>query len=147
LLARLSGGRIGWAIEATTNEALLRNRDKYLIALEQALRQDRTERMGLAQQLCQNPQVVPDVLELWQGWWRDLLLAKSGNTRALINVDRESTIAHEAQRFTWNEMLTCLNAVQRAAQQVEQNVSPCLALEVLLLRMPRLSLEADPTVG
>jgi DNA polymerase-3 subunit delta' len=147
LLARLSQGRIGWAIEASTNEALLRNRDKYLVALEQALRQDRTERMGLAQQLCQNAQVLPNVLELWQSWWRDLLLAKSRNMQALTNVDHEPTIVSEAQRFTWTEMLACLDAVQRAAQQLEQNVSPCLTLEVLLLKMPRLSLEADSNVG
>jgi DNA polymerase-3 subunit delta' len=142
LVARLSEGRIGWAIEASTNDALLRNREKYLVALEQILRQERTERMGLAQQLCQNPHILPDIFDLWQSWWRDLLLAKSGNADALTNVDREQTIRQEAQHCTLTEIGACLHAIQRAAQQVEQNVNPCLALEVLLLGMPSLPAEA-----
>ena len=137
LLARLSEGRIGWAIEASNNDTLLRNREKYFVALEQALRQERTARMRLAQQLSQNPLALPDVFDSWQSWWRDLLLAKSGNVHALTNADREQTVLNEAQHYTLGEILFCLRAVQHAAQQVEQNVNPRLALEVLLLRMPR----------
>ncbi len=143
LLARLSEGRIGWAIEASSNDALLRNREKYLVVLEQMLRQKRTERISLAQQLSQNPQGLPEIFDLWQGWWRDLLLARSGNIQALTNVDREQTVLHEAQLYTLREIRDCLRAIQHAAQQVEQNVNPSLALEVLLLRMPRLSSDAS----
>jgi DNA polymerase-3 subunit delta' len=138
LLARLSEGRIGWAIEASNDDSLLRNREKYFIALEQALEQKRTARMSLAQQLSQNPLVLPEVFDLWQSWWRDLLLAKSGNVHALTNVDRQQTVLNEAQHYTVGQILSCLRAIQRTAQQVEQNVNPRLALEVLLLRMPRL---------
>jgi DNA polymerase-3 subunit delta' len=93
--------------------------------------------MSLAQQLSQNPLVLPDVFDLWQSWWRDLLLAKSGNVHALTNVDRQQTVLNEAQHYTVGEILSCLRGIQRTAQQVEQNVNPRLALEVLLLRMPR----------
>jgi len=143
LLARLSEGRIGWAIEASSNDALLRNREKYLIALEQILQQERTERMSLAQQLSQNPQCLPEVFDLWQSWWRDLMLAKTGNVQALTNVDRQQTVLNEAKRHTLSEIRDCLHAIQRAAEQVEQNVNPGLALEVLLLRLPRLPSEAS----
>lgn len=139
LLARLSGGRIGWAIEACSNEALLREREKYLVALEQALGQKRTERMRLAQQLSQFPEILPELLDLWQNWWRDLLLAKSGNIQAVTNVDREQTVLHESQQYTLNEIWACLRALERAAKQIEQNVNPCLALEVLLLSLPHRS--------
>jgi DNA polymerase-3 subunit delta' len=137
VLARLSGGRIGWAIEASRDDALLRSREKYLVALEQTIRQERTDRVGLAQQLSQNPQGLPEVLDLWQGWWRDLLLAKSGNLQALVNVDRQQTISSEAQDYTLSEIESCLRSIERAAQQIEQNVNATLAMEVLLLSMPR----------
>jgi DNA polymerase-3 subunit delta' len=136
-LARLSGGRIGWAIEASQDDTLLRTREKYLVALEQALRQERTDRVGLAQQLSQNPQGLPEVLDLWQGWWRDLLLAKSGNLQALVNIDRQQTVSNEAQRYTLNEIQSCLRSIEHAAQQIEQNVNATLAMEVLLLSVPR----------
>jgi DNA polymerase-3 subunit delta' len=137
LLARLSDGRLGWAIQAIRDDTLLRQREKYLLALEQALRQERTGRMGLAQQLCQDPLVLPELFDLWQSWWRDLLLAKSGNGQRLTNVDREQTLLHEAQQYTLADIVGCLRAIRRSAQQVEQNVSACLALELLLLGLPR----------
>jgi hypothetical protein len=36
-----------------------------------------------------------------------------------------------------DEILACMRAIQQCAQQVEHNVNPCLALEVLLLGLPR----------
>jgi len=137
LLARLSDGRLGWAIQAIRDDTLLRQREKYLLALEQALRQDRTSRMSLAQRLCQDPLVLPKLFDLWQSWWRDLLLVKSGNEHRLTNVDREQTILHEAQQYTMNDIVGCLRAIRHSAQQVEQNVNACLALELLLLGVPR----------
>jgi DNA polymerase III gamma/tau subunit len=104
--------------------------------LEQALHQSRTERIGLAQQLCQDPESLPEVLDAWQGWWRDVLLAKSGNLSALVNVDRQQTMLNEASYLAFAQVLGGLRAMEDCAQQVEQNVNPCLALEVLLLRMP-----------
>jgi DNA polymerase-3 subunit delta' len=136
LLARLSGGRMGWAIAASADDALLRNREKHFVALEQTLREGRRQRMALAQQLCQSPEALPDVFESWQSWWRDLLLARSGNTSALINVDRKQALQNEAQHRTVKEMLCCMRAIDRCAQHVEHNVNPCLALEVLLLGLP-----------
>jgi len=137
VLARLSGGRLGWAVEASQDDTLLRTREKYLVALEQVIGQERTERVGLAQQLGRNPLGLPEVLDLWQGWWRDLLLARSGNTQALINIDRQQTIINEAQHYTLNDIQGCLRTIEHTAQQIEQNVNATLAMEVLLLNMPR----------
>ncbi len=136
LLARLSEGRVGWAIEASNNDTLLRNREKYFVALEQALRLERTGRMRLAEQLSQNRLVLPEVFDLWQSWWRDLLLARSGNVHELTNIDRKQTVINEAKRFTCSEILFSLRSIRHAAQQVEQNVNPRLALDVLFLKMP-----------
>jgi DNA polymerase-3 subunit delta' len=137
LLATLSQGRIGWAIAAARDDGLLQNREKSLVALEQALHQSRTERVSLAQQLCQNPETLSDLLDAWRGWWRDVMLAKSGNGLAVVNVDRRQTVLNEAQHLATDQILGSLRATEECAEQVEQNVNPCLALEVLLLRLPR----------
>lgn len=137
-LARLSEGRIGWAVTASRDDTLLRNREKYLLALEQALRQGITRRIGLAQQLCQSASAVPDLLNSWQGWWRDILLVKGGQGTALTNVDRTQTLLAEASNCTMQGVVGTLTAIRQCAQQIEQNVNPCLALEVLLLKLPRL---------
>jgi DNA polymerase-3 subunit delta' len=143
LLAGLSGGRIGWAIRASRDESLLSNREKYLVALEQAARLNLTERISLAQQLSRDPSALPEVLDLWREWWRDLLLARSGNPGALINVDRAQAIMADAQRYTLHAIQSYLRAIERASQQMDQNVSPGLAMEVLLLKLPRVSTEVS----
>ncbi len=137
LLSRLSEGRIGWAIEAASNDSLLRGREKYLLAMEQAMQHGIVGRMGLAHQLGQNSQAVPEMLELWRGWWRDMLMAKSGNGHLISCVDRQETIRAEAQHHTLHEVCGFLRSIQNAADQVNQNVSPVLVLEVLLLGLPR----------
>lgn len=136
LVASLSEGRVGWAIEARNDDTLLLNREKCFVALEQVLRQERTGRMKLAEQLSQNRSLLLDVFDLWQSWWRDLLLTKSGNVHALTNIDRKQTVINEAKRFTCSEILFSLRSIRDAAQQVEQNVNPRLALDVLFLKMP-----------
>ena len=93
--------------------------------------------MNLAQRLSRNAPALPDVFDLWLSWWRDLMLVKSGTGQSLTNVDREQTVCIEAQNYTLAEIDTCLRAIQRAAQQIEQNVSPRVAMEVLLLGLPR----------
>jgi DNA polymerase-3 subunit delta' len=142
LLARLSEGRVGWAIAASADETLLRDREKYLVALDQALQHDQAARMHLAQRLARNPEMLPNVFNLWQSWWRDLLLAKSGNAHMLTNVDREPTALNEAKHYTLGEIVSCLKSVQQAAQQVEHNVNPTLAMEILLLKLPRAQFDA-----
>jgi DNA polymerase-3 subunit delta' len=139
LVARLSEGRMGWAVEASSDDALLKDRDKHLTILEQVLHQDRAARMNVAQQLGRNAMALPEVFDLWQTWWRDLLLVKSGNEHALTNIDREQMVRIEARGYTLAEIQACLRAIQRAARQIEQNVNARLALEVLFLHMPRAS--------
>ena len=54
-----------------------------------------------------------------------------------MNIDRQQTVSNEAQHYTLGEIQSCLRSIERAAQQIEQNVNPTLAMEVLLLSMPR----------
>ncbi len=136
LLAKLSQGRMGWAVAASTDDSLLRAREKHLLALEQALRLGRTQRLGLAGQLCRNSEALPVLCDSWQSWWRDLLLLKSGNVSALVNVDRERTLQAEVRNCTMKEILDSLYSIRQCAEQIEHNVNPCLALEVLLLKLP-----------
>jgi DNA polymerase III gamma/tau subunit len=114
----------------------LRNREKHLLALEQALRLGRTQRIGLAGQLCRNSAALPALCDSWQSWWRDLLLLKSGNAGELVNVDRERTLQAEVRHCSVDEILECLHSIRECADQIEHNVNPCLALEVLLLKLP-----------
>ena len=136
LLARLSGGRLGWAVAASQNDAILARREKHLDEMIALMGQGRVERLEYAQQLSRNPEAAPELLLLWLGWWRDLLLAASGSSVGIINIDREDTLRAQAQRYSLGQVRDFVEALRSAAWRLERNANTRLTLEVLMLSLP-----------
>lgn len=143
LLSRLAEGRIGWAIQASQDESLLIARQDTLAQLVRLAAARRSERLAYAQVLAQRfsrdgegPEEVGEVLELWAGWWRDVLLVQEGCPELVVNVDREEALQREAGRGRPEQSRSFLQALRQTQEQLTQNVNPRLALEVLLLSVP-----------
>ena len=136
LLARLSGGRLGWAVTASQNDAILARREKHLDEMMALLGQGRVERLEYAQQISLNPEAVPELLHLWISWWRDLLLAASGSSVGITNVDREDTLRIQAQRYSLGQVRDFVEALRASVWRLERNANTRLTLEVLMLSLP-----------
>jgi DNA polymerase-3 subunit delta' len=136
LLARLSAGRLGWAVRANENRALLDARNQHLDELNGALSEGRAERLLRAEGLAKKSDDLPELLETWLGWWRDVLLIQCGDGSRITNVDREDALRNQANRFTTEQAQRTLQAVRATARYLTQNVNARLALEVLLLNLP-----------
>jgi DNA polymerase-3 subunit delta' len=141
LLAHLAEGRLGWAVACAEKPQLLADRANRLDKLEQALPLSRVDRFGLAEQLTRTPEELPDLLRVWLGWWRDLLLLANGNggAGAITNVDHEERLRTLAQEWPRDAILRCLKATEEELTHLERNANARLALEVLLLGYPRTS--------
>jgi DNA polymerase-3 subunit delta' len=137
LLARLSGGRVGWAVDAARDQDLLQQRQERLDQLAGILSADRVERLEFAQRASQDPLASRALLELWTVWWRDLFLVHGQGKQHLVNVDRGGELEWVAGQSTLPEVWTALNALQETAAQLEANVNARLAWEGLLLQLPR----------
>ena len=141
LLSRLCRGRLGWAILAVSDDTLLQQRKERLDSLHDIIDNDCEARFAhanhLATQFNQSRGVVLDVLELWQEWWRDLLLAKVGLNEAITNIDISSTIVEWSKCYSLTQIKNFINNIQVAGEQLRQNANPRLVLEVLMLDMPR----------
>ncbi|MFN8498200.1 MAG: DNA polymerase III subunit delta' [Anaerolineae bacterium] len=135
-LAHLSGGRIGWAFSAVKEPALLAKRGAGLERLQRALTAERSERLTLAEELAKKPDALPDLLELWQSWWRDALLTGAGCGEWVTNIDQRALLDALAQRRTTAEIAAALRALREASGALERNANPRLTLEVLLLAWP-----------
>src|SRR5258708_24212244 len=92
LLAQLSGGRIGWAIRAASDESLLTERTERLTLLQEAIGLSRIGRFALVEQLSKEKEQLPTVLELRQSYWRDVLLLSHGTTPPITNPDHRHAI-------------------------------------------------------
>ena len=141
LLARFSGGRIGWAIAAAQNPDILSQRTDALELLEQVIKMNRAERFNLANDLAGDKQALVTLLELWQTYWRDLLLQTQGASVRLANVDHEVNIQQLAYTITPEAALAALKATRELIRQLNWNVNTRLALEVMLLAYPGLAYE------
>ncbi len=136
LLAHLSGGRIGWAIRAHEDPAVLEDRQETLETLQQALAGDDLERMEIAERMARLSDQGIETLATWSTWWRDLLLLQSGASNGLTNVDRHDELAQVARVWGLAETHSALSTLQKTISALERNVNALLAWEAFLLSFP-----------
>ena len=139
LLARLSGGRIGWAISAAHDDAVLQQRTDAVALLEQTLTQTRRERFATADLLAKDKDTHPllALLDLWQTYCRDLLLMSLGNLVKPVNIDRLDALERFARVLDPDAIEKALKATRRAQGLIENtNTAVRLLLEVLFLDYP-----------
>jgi DNA polymerase-3 subunit delta' len=139
-LARLSGGRLGWAVSALEDEGLLSARESVLEDVQRLIGASLSERFAYAGRLGylfpRERETVLAVLGLWEEWWRDLLLVGAGCGEQAVNSDRLDKLTEESRQYRVRAVVRFLDALRRARQQLQDNVNPLLALEVLMLELP-----------
>ncbi len=137
LLARLSGGRLGWAVRAHADPKILQARAEALDALDALVREGRAERLTRSGELAKAAEELPQLFEFWLTWWRDVLLLQSGDGVRIVNVDREVALDSQARQLSTAEVQAALKATRAAVRQLEQNANARLVTEVLALSLPR----------
>ncbi len=140
LLARLSGGRPGWAIGALANPVMLNDRIELLDELAPVMSGGYRDRLGVAEKIAsgfsRDPHTVLRTLSTWRVWWWDVFLIQNGCRDLVTNVDRFESLDQLAGSTTPEGVSGFLRRLADASQQLAQNVNPRLALENLLINTP-----------
>jgi len=136
LLARMSVGRIGWAISAAEDESKLQQRQADVQELIALSRMGRLDRLDYAHRLTRDSGRIKDVLKLWLSLWRDLLLIRGGSAEAVSNVDIAQSLQQDAQRYELSDIAAFIRSILATQDRLESSVDTRLALEVLLLDLP-----------
>jgi DNA polymerase-3 subunit delta' len=139
LLAHLASGRIGRAVTLAQNPDLLAERESRLESLYEFLEGSRVKRFAAADRLARDPEALSEILQLWLGFWRDLVLSAivAGDDRAISNVDQIDRLARYARTWPSEAILNSLRRTEEALWQLERNANTRLVLENLLLTYPR----------
>ena len=141
-LARLSGGRLGWAILALHDERMLEQREVALAKAEELAGAPVADRFAYAGDLgggyAKDRAGVQSALEMWQEWWRDILLIAAGREDRAVHRDRLDRLHVVAAACDPAAAARALRAITDARQQLDENASPILALEVMMLALPQL---------
>ncbi len=139
-LARMSGGRPGWAIDAAANPGELEERSRALSELEQTLGRGYRDRLGVAERLAadygRDQAKVMRTLSAWQLFWWDVELIQRGCADLITNSDREDALQSLAERVPTSVVAEHVRNVGIAAQRLAENVNARLALEALVVGGP-----------
>jgi DNA polymerase-3 subunit delta' len=140
VLSKLAGGRPGWAIEAAETPKMLERRDGALDDARDLAGMDLADRIDLAEKMSdafkRDRARVDEQLEVWLGWWRDVMLHQSRAADGIANVDRASQVAEDAARFDPAEVKAFVEALRDTRQHLRGNVQSRIALDALMLSVP-----------
>jgi DNA polymerase-3 subunit delta' len=138
LLAHLSGGRMGWAVTALSDAGqLLERRAQRLEELGEVLQGSRTERFAYAATLASDRESLKETLDFWLTWWRDVLLLAANPQAAPLNRDQTLSIKQAADVFGLDTAARAVEAIQKTVAMLPRNVNARLAVEVLMLELPK----------
>ncbi|MDO8615155.1 MAG: AAA family ATPase [Dehalococcoidia bacterium] len=146
LLARLSRGRAGWALEMASDAQAAGRRREALESARALARMTVAQRLDLAERLSddfkRDREGVLTLLAQWQDWWRDVLLTGCGAEEGMANLDMAEELREDAARHGAREAAAFVQALREARQQLEENVQSRVALEALVLQAPTAALPA-----
>ncbi len=143
LLARLSAGNLGWAVQALSDPKLWEQRGQRLDELAALTAQNDFARLVYAEKLTRGAENAEQTLGLWAMWWRDVLLVQQGLDDAVVNFDRLDDLHRQSALYEAGQVQAAVADVTATLRRLRANVNPRLALDVLVLRLPRPSREQD----
>jgi DNA polymerase-3 subunit delta' len=143
LLAHISGGRPGYALQLMGDNTALESRSGRLDEMQKLLRSTRVERFAYAEKLTDRKHAaeerVRDTLLLWLSFWRDVLLRVSGSASPLTNVDYTAAVESLAGMLTMAGARKLVSDAEGAIDKLERNVNARLLAEVVLLDWPKIA--------
>jgi DNA polymerase-3 subunit delta' len=141
VLARLSSGCMGWAVETSVNADAISHRKELLESLVNIAKADRLEKFSysasMASKFSKNRAEVQKLLSLWISWWRDLLLIKGDCREIITNIDHQETLFREEAYYDIIDIRNFIISLIQAGTLLKNNANPRLVLDVLILSMPK----------
>jgi DNA polymerase-3 subunit delta' len=141
-IARLSEGRIGWAIEAVADPAILEGIEEKITTVESIVQGGMEVRFEYAENLARtfgrDRDAVRKDLALWLEWWRDMMVVKEGVPRFVKHLARLDTFQTGAAKVTVKEIAGAVRAAEETMYFLDRNVNARLAVESMMLAMPRI---------
>lgn len=137
--ARLSGGRMGWAVRAATEPETYAQMTSAIALLLEVLGQDLPARFETAKALAKDDAVLAETLEIWITFWRDVLLIQSETGDAIVHAEQRRTLEQIAAATDVGQSLAVLGELEDAQTALLANANTQLLVEYLLLGLPQVS--------
>jgi DNA polymerase-3 subunit delta' len=153
LLARVSVGRPGYALQLYNNPEQLDRRSAWLDAHWTLLNANRIDRFAFVDNLnlqhkdkakrAHNIREFSEMLQVWLSLWRDVLLRNTATAVPLTNTDHSNQVQLISENISLEQAHSVANQLELSLSLLRTNVNTRLLAEVLLLDMPRLQIKAE----
>jgi DNA polymerase-3 subunit delta' len=147
LLAHISEGRPGVALQYHLQPELLEQRQAWLEELALLLPATRVERFPFADKwendLKKKTRLKEDLraqLITWLSLWRDVYLIGCQAPVPITNLDWQPQVSYLATALPQARAFAMIRRIGQTLELLNKNVNTRLALEVLLIELPRLSM-------
>ena len=135
LLAGLSGGSIGQALELNKDDVIA-YRTETLKLLANTKKSEPLSLLAFTSFFGQDKRGIKQGFNILKTCFRDALVYKeTNNDQMLINQDNSSFIASLALRLSGEQILRNIALVEKAAETIEQNVNKSLTLETMAFKL------------
>lgn len=135
VLAALSDGGFKKAL-GPNRELFLEKRSKLIQALSALSSGSTIPTFSFAEELDMEKEILSDILDIFQSFYRDLLLLKHDRPEEeLVNLDLIEILQRQNKSMTTTSLLLKLKALESARFHLQRNVNRRLALEVMLMRI------------
>jgi len=135
-LARLSGGRLGWAVQAATSPETYERMHTALETLIDLLRKDLPERFEVARALARDDAQLLETFEVWSTFWRDVLMLQTASGEMVTHAEHRDILATLASSTALDETVRVLTTLEAAQAALLANANTQLLVENLLLDLP-----------
>ena len=139
-IARLSEGRIGWAISTIADPSVLEEIEEKVTTVETVVRAGLEARFDYAEKLARafsrDRDGVRDELAVWLEWWRDMMIVKAGLPRYVKHLARLDAFQEGAAKVTVEEVAKAVSSVEETARLLDRNANARLTLDNMMLAMP-----------
>jgi len=143
LLARLSGGCLGWALTAVNDTGYLQSREQRLCEFGSLLTKNWDDRLSYIAQLPSDRGGAEQTIKLWLSWCRDVMLLKYNCDDAVTHLDKLNETRTWANMLTVLEIKDFIDSLNKMLVYISFNANLHLLFEVLMLDMPRKEQRTD----
>jgi DNA polymerase-3 subunit delta' len=146
LLAGLAAGRPGWALKFAQDPQQLKRRTDLLEDLFSLLSKSKAERFSYAalfraskrENLQEVRMRAIETLETWLSLWRDVMIIAFDAEASSQNPDHQSELERLADSIRLEQVVSAVQGTARALQEIQHYVNIQLAIETLMLELPRI---------
>jgi len=136
IIAAMAGGSVSRALRMYRSNWIKRRH--WLISELESLSTNSVNRLlALGDQLAKNKDDLPDTLEIFKSWYRDLVIAKLNPDRVLKH-DLASNLQQTSQNMSLTSLLLNYEIIQSTQKALRTGTNIRMAMESMVLKLSRI---------